>query len=161
MGVCCNQTSNTAVNDINAKKSARCSWVLIVTELFVSGTQCTKVPRQLTVPWTLARNWEKMTPDTGSSVTVASFSAGASFNPAFNSCSVNTTYNGTALFVYIKPHAIFNWIFQLWCRITIVVLFDECILLLLIYIHKFRFRFKSNSCTEQLGSWEFFILHTM
>ena len=74
--------------------------MLIVTELVVSGTQCTSLPRQLTVPWTLARNWEKMTPDTGSSVTVASFSVGASFNPAFNSCSVNTTYNGTVVSVY-------------------------------------------------------------
>ena len=29
-----------AVNDIDAKKSARYSWVLVVTELVVSGTQC-------------------------------------------------------------------------------------------------------------------------
>ena len=36
----CIQT-NTAVNDIGAKKSARCNRVLIVTELVVSGYQCT------------------------------------------------------------------------------------------------------------------------
>ena len=32
---------NNAVNDFDAKESARCSRVLFVTELVVSGTQCT------------------------------------------------------------------------------------------------------------------------
>ena len=36
----CIQT-NTAVNNSGADKSARCNWVLILTELVVSGTQCT------------------------------------------------------------------------------------------------------------------------
>ena len=31
---------NVAVNDFDAKKSAQCSWVLLVTGLVVSGTQC-------------------------------------------------------------------------------------------------------------------------
>ena len=31
---------NIAVNDFDAKKSTRCRWVLVVTELVVSGTQC-------------------------------------------------------------------------------------------------------------------------
>ena len=31
---------NTAANDFDGKKSAGSSWVLIVTELVVSGTQC-------------------------------------------------------------------------------------------------------------------------
>ena len=31
---------NIAVNDFDAKKSAHCSQVLVVTELVVSGTQC-------------------------------------------------------------------------------------------------------------------------
>ena len=31
---------NIALNNFDAKKSARCSRVLIVTELVVSGTQC-------------------------------------------------------------------------------------------------------------------------
>ena len=34
---------NIAVNDLDAKKSACCSWVLVVTELIVSSTQWTFV----------------------------------------------------------------------------------------------------------------------
>ena len=34
---------NIAVNDFDAKKSACCSWVLVVIELIVSSTQCTFV----------------------------------------------------------------------------------------------------------------------
>ena len=30
------------MNDIHAKKSVRNSWVLVVTELVISGTQCTE-----------------------------------------------------------------------------------------------------------------------
>ena len=122
--------------------------MLIVTELVVIGTQCTSVPRQLTVPWTLARNWEKMTPDTGSSVTVASFSVGASFNPAFNSCSVNTTYNGTVVSVHNPgnfPTVILSYEFSNCEGHKIVCIFR------FIYFHKFRFQ--SHSCTQQLR-WE-------
>ena len=32
---------NIAVNDFDANKSTRCRWVLVVTEFVVSGTQCT------------------------------------------------------------------------------------------------------------------------
>ena len=31
---------NIAVNDSDGRKSTHCSWVLVVTELIVSGTQC-------------------------------------------------------------------------------------------------------------------------
>ena len=38
---------NIAVNNFDAKKSARCSRVLVVTELVISGTQCNNIQRKL------------------------------------------------------------------------------------------------------------------
>ena len=36
----CNQTFKIVVNDFDTKRSVHCSWVHIVTELVVSGSQC-------------------------------------------------------------------------------------------------------------------------
>ena len=44
MGVGCSRTFNIAVNDVDAQKSPRCSRMLAVTELVVSGTQCKVSP---------------------------------------------------------------------------------------------------------------------
>ena len=49
-------------------------------------------PRHVTVPDTLALNCEKTIPLIGSSLIVTSFSAGATFSPAFNSWSLSATW---------------------------------------------------------------------
>ena len=43
MSAHCNRTSNIAVNDLDAKKFARCGQLLGLTVLVVSGTQCTLI----------------------------------------------------------------------------------------------------------------------